>query len=93
MKTQTKVTQFKQMPYHHIGNKTILVDDMAMLSVLQSRNKYPHSAKVISPTAQNPIHPQNVLHSGVTNSSGRTKFTTRQPTKSETTAQHFLYHM
>lgn len=50
---------------------------------LHSEMRYPQIARVISPTAQKPTHPQKVLQLGVTNSRGRTKFTTITPTKDE----------
>lgn len=52
-----------------------------MIRYLQLVMKYPHTARVISPTAQKPTHPQKVLQLGVTNSRGRTKLTTSTPTE------------
>ena len=72
--------------YHQARRMKTLAVDVAITRYCQSRMKYPQRDRAISPTAQSPIHPQNVLHSGVTSSSGRTKFTTSTPvaTKSET---------
>ena len=55
--------------------------EVPIMRYLHSEMRYPQIARVISPTAQKPTHPQKVLQLGVTNSRGRTKFTTITPTK------------
>lgn len=68
------------LTYHHENSMKVPDTDVPMTMYLQFVTKYPHTARVISPTAQNPTHPQNVRQPGVTNSRGRTKFTTITPT-------------
>ena len=65
--------------YHHDNSINILAVEVHITRYCQSCIKYPQPASAISPTAHSPIQPQNVRHSGVTSSSGNTKFTTSTP--------------